>query len=84
MTDCNLRTAANPNHVKLSKFLLAKYRAKYEELLKEFTDIFSLQYEYLRTLDEIVIQHKIPLKENVKPFKKQLRQINPLLLPIME
>jgi hypothetical protein len=24
------------------------------------------------------------LKENVKPFKQKLRQINPLLLPIME
>jgi hypothetical protein len=84
VTDCNLGTAANPKHVKLSKFLSAKYRAKYEELLKEFTDIFSWKYEDLRTFDETVIQHKIPLKENVKPFKKKLRQINPLLLPIME
>jgi hypothetical protein len=82
--DCNLGTAANPKHVKLSKFLSAKYRAKYEELLKEFTDIFAWKYEDLRTFDETVIQHKIPLKENVKPFKKKLRQINPLLLPIME
>jgi ribonuclease HI len=82
--DCNLGTAANPKHVKLSKFLSAKYRAKYEELLKEFTDIFAWKYEDLRTFDETVIQHKIPLKENVKPFKQKLRQINPLLLPIME
>jgi hypothetical protein len=36
------------------------------------------------TFDETVIQHKIPLKENVKPFKQKLRQIKPLLLPIME
>jgi hypothetical protein len=39
--DCNLETVANPKHVKLSKFPLAKYRAKYEEPLKEFIDIFS-------------------------------------------
>jgi hypothetical protein len=64
--------------------LSAKYRAKYEELLKEFIDVFAWQYEDLRTFDETIIQHKIPLKENVKPFKQKLRQINPLLLPIME
>jgi ribonuclease HI len=84
VTDCNLGTAANPKHVKLSKFLSAKYRAKYEELLKEFIDVFAWKYEDLRTFDETIIQHKIPLKENVKPFKQKLRQINPLLLPIME
>jgi hypothetical protein len=84
VTDCNLRTDANPKHVKLSKLLSAKYRAKYEELLKEFTDIFAWKYEYISTFDETVIQHKIPLKENVKPFKHKLRQINALLLHIME
>jgi hypothetical protein len=82
--DCNLGTVANLKHVKLSKFLSAKYRAKYEELLKEFIDIFAWQYEDLSTFDETVIQHKIPLKENLKPFKHKSRQINPLLLPIME
>jgi hypothetical protein len=34
VTDCNLGTVANPKHVKLSKFLSAKYQAKYEEMLK--------------------------------------------------
>ena len=67
--DCNLGTDANPKHVKLSKFLSTKYRAKYEELLKEFIDIFAWQCEDLRTFDETIIQHEIPLKENVKPFK---------------
>jgi hypothetical protein len=84
VTDCNLGTAANPKHVKLSKFLSGKQRARYEKFIKEFIDIFAWKYEDLRTFDVNIIQHKIPLKENVKPFKKKLRQINPLLLPIME
>jgi hypothetical protein len=50
VNDCNLGTATNPKHVKLSKFLSAKYRAKYEEFFKEFTDIFSWKYEDVRTL----------------------------------
>jgi hypothetical protein len=82
--DCNLGTTANPKHVKLSKFMSAKYRDKYEEPLKEFIDVFTWKYEYLRTFYETIIQHKIPLKENAKPFKQKLRQINPLFLPIME
>jgi hypothetical protein len=41
-------------------------------------------YEDLRTYDTNVIEHKIPLKEEAKPFRKKLRQINHILLPIME
>jgi len=52
--------------------------------LKEFTDIFAWQYEDLRTFDETILQHKIPLKENVNQFKHKLRDNNPLFLPIME
>jgi hypothetical protein len=31
-----------------------------------------------------VIEHKIPLKPGVKPFRQKLRQINPILLPVVE
>jgi hypothetical protein len=31
-----------------------------------------------------VIEHKIPLKPGVKTFRKKLRQINPILLPVIE
>jgi hypothetical protein len=59
-------------------------RAKYTEILKEFDDVFSWTYEDLKAYDTSVIEHKIPLKEEAKPFRKKLRQINPMLLPIME
>jgi len=68
--DCNLGSSANPKHVKLSKSLLEKKRVKYEKLLKYFSDIFAWKYEDLKTYD---VKHKIPLKENVKPFKHKLR-----------
>jgi hypothetical protein len=71
--DCNFGTTANPKHVKLSKFLSVKYLAKYEELLREFTNIFAWKYEDLRNFDETIIQHNIPLKKNAKPFKHKLR-----------
>jgi hypothetical protein len=46
--------------------------------------VFAWTYEYLKTYDTSVIEHKIPLKEETKPFRQKLRQINTLLLPIME
>jgi hypothetical protein len=38
----------------------------------------------LRNYDTTVIEHKIPLKQGVKPFRKKIRQINPILLPMIE
>lgn len=52
--------------------------------MKEFSDIFSWSYEDLKTFDTKIIQHKIPLKEGTKPFQQKLRQINPMLLPIIQ
>jgi len=57
---------------------------EYTELLKEFFDVFAWTYEDLKTYDTSVIKHNIPLKEEAKPFRKTLRQINPILMPIME
>jgi hypothetical protein len=50
--------------------------------MKEFVDIFSWSYEDINIFDTDIIQHKIPLKLGSKPFKKKMRQINPMLFPI--
>ena len=52
--------------------------------MKEFKDIFACSYEDLNFFDTEVIQHNIPLKEGVKPFQQKLRQINPMLYPVIE
>ena len=46
--------------------------------------MFTWTYKYLRTYDTNIIEHKIPLKEEAKPFRQKLIQIIPMLLPIME
>jgi hypothetical protein len=68
----------------LSSILSREQRVEYDELLKEFADVFAWTYEDLRTYDTSIVVHKIPLKEEAKPFRQKLRQINPTLLPIME
>jgi hypothetical protein len=84
VTECNLGTEENPKYVKLSSSLSKEQRVEYVKILKEFVDVFSWKYEDLQTYDTNIIEHKIPLKEETKPFRQKLRQINPMLLPIME
>ena len=68
VVDCNIGTAEHPRMVKISKALTAEQRNKYIKLLKEHVDVFSRSYEELRIYDTRIIQHKVPLKQNVKPF----------------
>jgi hypothetical protein len=82
--ECNIGTQEEPKFVKLSSSLTNEQRAEYTELLKEFADVFAWTYEDLKTYDTSVIEHKIPLNEEARPFRQKLRQINPMLLPIME
>ena len=68
VVNCNIGIEEQPRMVRISKSLLVEQRNMYIKLLKEFDDIFAWSYEYLRTYDTSVIQHKVPLKVNVKPF----------------
>jgi len=61
-----------------------KTKSKYSEFLRKYKDDFAWSYEELRTYDTTVIEHKIPLKPGVKTFRQKLRQINPILLHVVE
>jgi hypothetical protein len=82
--DCNIGTKETPKMVKISKYLPPEIKRKQVELINQYKDVFSWSYHELRTYDTIVITHKIPLKKGVKPFRKKLRQINPILLSVIE
>ena len=84
VVDCNIGTPEHPRMVKISKALTAEQRNRYIKLLKEYVDFFAWSYEDLKTYDTCIIQYKVPLKMNVKPFKQKLRRINPALFPIIE
>jgi hypothetical protein len=82
--DCDIGTKENPKLVKISKYLPPKTKSKYTELLKQYKYVFDWSYDELKTYDTTVIEHKIPLKQGIKPFIHKLRQINPILLPVIE
>ena len=72
-TECNIGTPEEPKFVKLSRSLTREQRSEYTELLREFTDVFAWTYKDLKTYDTSVIEHKIPLKEEARPFRQKLR-----------
>jgi len=80
----NIGDLAEPKMIKLSKTLPAHIKLQYIELFKELKDVFAWGYQDLKSYDTSIIQHKIPLKENQKPFKQKLRRINPVLLPLVK
>ena len=82
--DYNIGTKVQPRIVKISKALSVEQRERYIKLLKEYVDIFAWSYEDLKTYDTSIIQHKVPLKPNVKPFRQNLRRINDALFLVIE
>jgi hypothetical protein len=71
--DCNIRTKEDPKLLKISKYLPSQVKYKYFEFLKQYKDVFAWSYDDLRTYDNYVIEHKIPLKHGIKPFRQKLR-----------
>ena len=69
IVECNIGMQDEPRFIKLSSSLTNEKREEYARLLKEFTDVFAWAYEDLKTYDTSIIQHKIPLKEEAKPFR---------------
>ena len=82
--DCNIGTKEHPRMVKISKALTIEQINRYIKLLKEYVDVFAWSYKDLKTYDTSIIQHKVPLKPNVKPFRQKLSRINLALFPIIE
>ena len=70
--------------IKLSKALPQEEKLKYIALFKEFQDVSEWSYEDLKSYGTSIIQHKIPIKEDQKPFKQKLIRINPILIPLIE
>ena len=72
-----------PKIIKLSKKLSIETKKKYIELMKKYFDVFSWRYEYLKECDTSIMQHIILVKLGEKTFRKKLRRINPMLLPLI-
>jgi len=80
----NIGSPEHPRYINLSTHLSAAQSSEYYNLMKQFANVFSWEYSDLKTYNKNITQHKIPLEKDTIPFKKKLRPINPLLLPLIE
>ena len=82
--EVNIGTNEEPRMVKVGKSTPKEERKEIIKLLREYRDVLAFTYDELKVYREDVIQHVIPLKEESKPFRKNLRQINPKLAPLVQ
>jgi hypothetical protein len=81
--EVNIGIDEEPRMVKVGKSTPIEERKEIIKLLEEYRDVLAFTYDALKVYREDVIQHVIPLKEESKPFRQKLRQINPKLAPLV-
>jgi len=74
--EINIGSNEDPKMIKIGKGTSKKEREEIIKLVNEYRDVLAFTYEELKAYKEDVIQHTIPLKQDVKPFRQKLRQIN--------
>ena len=50
------------------------------DLLKEFKDCFAWEYYKMSGLDRSIVEHRLPIKPEYRPFKQAPRRFNPSVL----
>jgi hypothetical protein len=81
--EVNIGTNGEPRMIKIGKTTPIEERNEIVNLLKEYRDVLAFSYDEIKVYREDVIQHVIPLKEETKPFRQKLRQMNPKLAPLV-
>ena len=80
----NLGIEVKPKYENLGKCCSPSERNKFINLFKRYKDVFSWTYEELKTYDTKIIQHVIPLRSRVNPYRYPLRKMHPKLEPLIQ
>ena len=75
----NLGSHLKPQNINLGLRLTSDERYAFIHLLRIYKDLFSCNYDNLKTYDQSIIQHTIPMLPYEKPIQKNLRKIHPNL-----
>ena len=65
----NLGTDDKPQNVNLGLGLVPEEKLAYIHLLRQYKNVFSWNYDELKTYDTSIIQHTIPMIDNEKPVQ---------------
>ena len=73
----NLGSDSKPQNVNLGLNLTPEESDAFIKLMSKNKNVFSWNYEDLKTYDTSVIQHTIPMLSDVKPVQQKLRKSHP-------
>jgi hypothetical protein len=82
--DINIGSEDSPRYIKIGKACTEKERKEIVELVREYKDVFAWSYDKLKTFDQNVLNHEIPLRMDAKPFRQRLRFMNPKVAPTIQ
>ena len=71
LEEINLGSENSPQIVYIGKGLDSHIRINLIKLLRKYKHVFAWSYEDLKAYREDLFQHEIPLKSDVKPFRKK-------------
>lgn len=66
--EINIGSSCSPKWIKIGKNASKEQRRRIEELIREYKDVFAWTYDDLKTYNQSVIEHTIPLKEGAKLY----------------
>jgi hypothetical protein len=84
MRKVNIRTDSSPKYVNLGVDCTTEEENKYVSFFKEYIDVFAWTYDDLKSYDNTIFQHIIPLREGSKEVKQKIRMMNPNMKPLVK
>ncbi|KAH9311612.1 hypothetical protein KI387_026647, partial [Taxus chinensis] len=63
--------------VNIGKCCSPEEKVRFTTLLKKYIDVMAWSYADLKSFKPKDVQHSIPLKPDVKPYRKKQRHYNP-------
>jgi hypothetical protein len=82
--DINIGFEDFPRNIKIGKACIEKERKEIIELVREYKDVFVWSYDEMKTFDQNILNHEIPLRMDAKPFRRRLRFMNPKVAPTIQ
>ena len=64
----------------ISQWLSQDFKEKFVEMLKEFKDCFTWEYNEMLGLSRELVEHQLPLKPHVQPVKQAPQRFAPEVL----
>jgi len=61
----------------VNKNLSVEFKADLIKLLKEYIDCFAWEYSEMLGLSRDLVEHRLPIKADFKPYKQPARHCNP-------